>query len=394
MTTYESSANFEAGPSSANFLPHLNPVLPEKGYNVSEIGSARDAKEVVIRIPNIYPAFFPAKVTQNPYYSAEGRAKLDEWVSKILNYDEATKEDMVKANFGQIPAYFAPYAEESKHWTSVLWVYWEFVFDDRFDEGDLQKDVIAATKEVLGTLAIFEDDHPEISAEQDPVKHMFQKVWIHLKETSSLVLQKRYKEAIREYMLGLLKQVYYTSNTSNTDGTSIEDHIDLRRGTAGGQNASIIAEWASGIQLPEDVAKCQIIRDSQELVSDIIGLQNDVLSIKRDLSYSFKSNPIVKLCHQGYSLQAAVDEVGRALDDCYNRWDLNVQKLETMGWDSIVMAEVKRLLELHCFVCLGIVEWSFETGRYGLDRTDVCERGIIRIPAELAKAFMKRGDRL
>ena len=54
---------------------------------------------------------------------------------------------------------------------------WVFFFDDMFDEGHLREDPTAARDELQAHLAIHEDNHPDISADAHPIRHMYQVMW-------------------------------------------------------------------------------------------------------------------------------------------------------------------------------------------------------------------------
>jgi hypothetical protein len=63
-------------------------------------------------------------------------------------------------------------------------------FHAEFDEGDLKADSMKAAEEIIHTLAIMDDTHPPISIEENPIRHMFQTMWLSFKEVRHSVFCK------------------------------------------------------------------------------------------------------------------------------------------------------------------------------------------------------------
>ncbi|KAK6503884.1 hypothetical protein TWF481_008885 [Arthrobotrys musiformis] len=311
-------------------------------------------QELFIHLPNLFPSFLSTDAATNAHYTEAKAMEREEWVSTILNLNEKAKKKLASTKFGLLTAYWVPGAPEDRFWTFVIFTYWIFIFDDRFDEGDLHNDIIAAARENFETLAIFEENQPLIPADKDPLKHMFQRVWMHIK--AYLELQSRYKESVRRYMLGLLKQVYDTCNAP-TEDISIEQYLDCRRSAGALHITAVVSEWASGITVPECVAAHPVMWEFQDIIADICGMHNDMLSIKKDLVYGTESNLVIKLWRQDRSMQEAVDEAGRMLYDCYEKWRSKVNVLSVLGLDHTATKQAHRLLECYCYISSGMNEW-------------------------------------
>lgn len=52
-----------------------------------------------------------------------------------------------------------------------------FFVQTEFDEGFLARDVLKAAEEIISILAIFDDTHPFIPAEENGLRHLIQAVW-------------------------------------------------------------------------------------------------------------------------------------------------------------------------------------------------------------------------
>jgi hypothetical protein len=88
---------------------------------------------------------------------------------------------------------------------------WVFYFDDLFDEGDLREDPAAARDEVEAHLEIHNENYPDISCEDHPVRYMYQVIWRNIQKISSVGAQARYVQGMRHYFEGCIVQVdgYY-----------------------------------------------------------------------------------------------------------------------------------------------------------------------------------------
>ncbi|KAK6515972.1 hypothetical protein TWF281_004562 [Arthrobotrys megalospora] len=149
---------------------------PRSAHNGPE-----SSKEIVIQLPILFPPFLSTDALVNPHYDAV-KVDREEWASKILNLDA---RKIAKPNFTLISALWLPGISEEQLKFVVDFNHWIFFFDDRFDEGDLTSDFIAATREIFETLALFEENQALIPAEQDALKYMFQRIWLKVKTNSS-----------------------------------------------------------------------------------------------------------------------------------------------------------------------------------------------------------------
>ncbi|KAK6352037.1 hypothetical protein TWF718_005186 [Orbilia javanica] len=175
--------------SYSTLISRFDPSFLEEEFKGSKVGNPNiDAGDILLRLPNLFPISFPALRGTNKYYTEESRLKKVDWVSEIIGFDEKSKKDLADLKLALLCAYWAPDASEDRFWILNIFQDWIFIFDDQFDEGHLSNDAVAATRDVLDTLAIFEENHPHITAEQDPLKHMFQIVWNAIKSVRQMEL--------------------------------------------------------------------------------------------------------------------------------------------------------------------------------------------------------------
>jgi hypothetical protein len=67
------------------------------------------------------------------------------------------------------------------------------MYPSEFDEGHLKEDPVKAAEEIIHTLALMDDNHPVVTAEENPIRHVFQTTWYRIKSVSGLVLEERTK---------------------------------------------------------------------------------------------------------------------------------------------------------------------------------------------------------
>jgi hypothetical protein len=129
----------------------------------------------------------------------------------VLKLDEKSFARHRKAQVTLLAAGFVPDADANGFRIMCDFMEWVFYFDDLFDEGDLREDPAAARDEVEAHLEIHNDNYPDISAEDHPVRYMYQVIWKKIQAIASLGAQARYVQGMRHYFEGCIVQVdgYY-----------------------------------------------------------------------------------------------------------------------------------------------------------------------------------------
>ncbi|KAK8077969.1 hypothetical protein PG996_004139 [Apiospora saccharicola] len=274
-----------------------------------------------------------------------------------------------------------------------------WIANEEFDEGHLKDDVFQAANNIIQTLSVLDDNYPIISRDTDPMSHAFQVSWHSFKKRASPRLQHRYKQSfedMKHYMLGVLGQVH--ARQFDVAELSIPDYLDFR--TIGVMPCTALVEYALGIDLPDYVINHQSLTDCREVAIDLVllyvqqsphGLReltdfardNDILSYKKDMKQGEELSVIGVLQAQGWSLQSALDEAGRMLDACYQRWSSAVAALPS--WGSVLDRQVLEYLDGLRNIALGSLLWSFRTGRY-FDEEEgrrLRETRVLDVPAGL-----------
>ena len=146
---------------------------------------------------------------------------------------------------GLLAAGFAPDADAEGYRIMCDYMEWVLYFDDLFDEGNLREDPVAARDEVRAHLDIHNDDHLDISAEDHPVRYLYQVLWRKVKSISSLGARERYIQSMRHYFEGCIVQVdTYYWHTRGHASTTFDMFWRGRTHSIGCRPAQALLEYA------------------------------------------------------------------------------------------------------------------------------------------------------
>ncbi|KXJ93672.1 Presilphiperfolan-8-beta-ol synthase [Microdochium bolleyi] len=375
-TASSDSATRSSSParSDSSFLTAPTPLPADLGC-LNERG-----QQISVRIPDLFASVMGTENRVNPFYTIV-KARSDAYIARTLQLSEKTAYKTSKADFAFLTASWIPEATEAALYVIQLWQEWVFFFDDQFDEGHLSKDPLRAAEEVVNSLAVLDASYPVVNANDNPLAFLLQRVWLDFKKTASEEHQYRFKFYHKKYMIGLLRQV--KANVSNEDHTrqSMDSYIEYRRDTIGAEAPYVMMEWAYGLSLPTHVVSHPSLVTCCLAAIDITLLDNDILSLKKDLDYDVKHNAInVLRASKGHTIQQAIDEVSDMLDERYAAWHAAVDALPVSSWGPEIEAQVRKLLELYIRIPIGTLHWSFRSGRYfGDEGQEVRDTRIMNI---------------
>ncbi|RYP24797.1 hypothetical protein DL765_000343 [Monosporascus sp. GIB2] len=313
----------------------------------------RSPKERKVYVPDMFSSIMAVKPVVNPNYF-HVKPKADAWIARVYKAGEKWAARNSKVDLAYLASIWAPTCDEEALRMMVDWNHWVFLFDDQFDEGHLSRDLAAAQEEIDITMGILEDTQPRFSPEEYPIRHVFQTTWDRLKKNSSKDLQQHWKEMHRRFFDGLLEQVRVMQD-QRTFTRDVQEYMDMRRGTIGAYPAIALAEYAQGIDLPQEVLSHPTLEECMCVSADLVLLVNDILSYKKDLALGVEQNLIMLLTEQGLSTQQAVDRIGTMLDNCYKRWYKALADMPV--WGEEIDRQVLRFVDVCRNVALGNLYW-------------------------------------
>ncbi|KAK6505688.1 hypothetical protein TWF481_007581 [Arthrobotrys musiformis] len=329
---------------------------------------------ITVKIPDLFISIVGEPRQLNPNLTET--MATDAWSCKVLNLDEKMTKEWVEMKFPLLCASMVPDASFQPLQAFTEWVSWSIPFDDRVDGGDLANDLLGASEEMIESLAIMDDDYPDIAPEENGVRYMFQTLWKRVSKYAPPDERRRHIRLNRSYMTGLLHQVKFLNIKDRA--LTVDEYLAFRRPSSGMGPTCIFAEWSvtEKHKIPCEVVEHPSVEIFRDLVIDIVSIANDIYSSPKDIPNSEGANIISVLLRQGKTLQEAIDEAGQLVLDRYKVWEQAERDLPS--WGEEIDAVVRKLVKAYSDVCWGNMNWSFITSRYmGAEKEQARTTGIL-----------------
>ncbi|TLD09425.1 uncharacterized protein PgNI_07114 [Pyricularia grisea] len=356
-------------------MADIHPIVPYPSPEPSEMDISPISKpdcnyggnnSTTVMLPDLFVSIMSPSPRLNPFYESV-RPAANEWTKRLLKLDAKSYAKHQRVNFSKLASMWMPEADEEGLRVMVDWLTWVFYFDDLFDDGDLRDNPAAAQAEAEATLSLMSDVDHEVSPELHPLRYMFHTTWVRFRKYTdhSPALQNRYKKSMEEYINGILQQVDFSSFDASLDA---ELYLHFRRKSVGLRPCHALLEYACGIQIPDHVMAHPAIQECMAVSIDLVLLQNDILSYKKEQASNVIHNLIHIYRNQGMTAQEAFDQAGNLVVRAIRRWHL--AQLDLPIWGEHIDKEVQRYLQGFLDSCVGSLNWSFITGRYFGDQGD------------------------
>lgn len=148
---------------------------------------------------------------------------------------------------------------------------------------------------------------------------------------------------------------------------SIEQYLHRRMGTSAVGVCLAIQEYCFGMDLPDEVVKCEPMKKIWHETNMIISLMNDMLSIKKEIDNSQIDSLIPLLFTKTRSAQGALDEAAQMVKSAVDRFELAETELKALYATSPqILANVTDFVDGCKYACTGNASWSLSSGRYKL----------------------------
>ncbi|SCO85740.1 related to pentalenene synthase [Fusarium oxysporum] len=309
-----------------------------------------------VRIPDMFGSIMSATPMVNPHHS-KVKAAADAFIADYLKTEKHEAEKNRKADFCFCASAMASHADAEALRTMVDWLNWIFYFD----EGQLDRDPVAAEKEIRHTFAVLEDGAETLDREQYPMRYLFRTIWDRVKKRTSPDVQTQFKITHKRYLDGLLHQVEATRDGDGQPRTE-EGYIRIRRRTVGGYPCISLIDYAHNVNLSQEAFEHHSVQECIAVGCDLAWIHNDIVSYKKDVKSGIEHNIVTVLKKNGFTTQQAMDRAGELQDECYRRWYLALTSMPV--WGEATDREVLRYIEACHSFPLGDLLWSFQTGRY------------------------------
>ncbi|EKG10918.1 Terpenoid synthase [Macrophomina phaseolina MS6] len=224
-----------------------------------------------IRIPDMFASFMSAEPRLNPHY-AKVKQESEAWIEAVLHLEQKTAQRNSKADFTYLASLWIADADEEALRVVVDWLHWIFFFDDL---------------ECDATFATTDDSHPPVSAEEYPLRYVFQYNWYCFRKRASPELQERYRKSMKGYFDAVLGQVDVAAKSLKLD---VEAFMDFRRRSIGVFPTQELIEYADnpccdavladettaryahGIKLPQYVLHDKAVTELRRISADMTAL--------------------------------------------------------------------------------------------------------------------------
>ncbi|KAH8594605.1 isoprenoid synthase domain-containing protein [Bisporella sp. PMI_857] len=354
-----------------------NLPLSVSGY--SRDGDHVSTNRVTVTIPNLFVSFLANQPKLNPNYEVV-RGESVSWIQRMCDLDEQMTRKISKTDFSFFMAIVAPSADVTSLRTLCDWGNWVFPYDDMFDNENLKNEPKKAMDTMRSLLSIMHANENEATIDQAgrmSIIKVHDTIWARLKRKSPfgrrrptepeldsfayifLGVQRRFAETMTSYALGALQHV-----NDGFDGrvVSPEEMLSTRRQSAGVTPLFALIEYANKLTIPDYIFEHESIKQIEAISTDIVVLQNDVLSYYKEESEGVPYNVLVACRLAGQSAQEAFDTVGALLEKRYQ--DLDHALAGLPRWGEPIDTDIQRYIQGIQNIAVANVHWSFRSARY------------------------------
>ncbi|KAM0087322.1 (+)-eremophilene synthase [Fusarium odoratissimum] len=311
------------------------------------------------------------------------KAAADAFIADYLKMEKHEAEKNRKADFCFCASAMASHADAEALRTMVDWLNWIFYFD----EGQLDRDPVAAEKEIRHTFAVLEGGAETPDREQYPMRYLFRNIWDRVKKAGlpkELLYGALLSASVYRGLLLMFKRssrsrisdnwmVFYTRwrrhamemvnlerrrTTSECGGGLL---VDIHASVSLPEVNDALDSYAHNVNLPQEAFEHTSVQECIAVGCELAWIHNDIVSYKKDVKSGIEHNIVTVLKKNGFTTQQAMDRAGELQDECYRRWYLALTSMPV--WGEATDREVLRYIEACHSFPLGDLLWSFQTDR-------------------------------
>ncbi|KAH9478347.1 Sesquiterpene synthase Agr1 [Psilocybe cubensis] len=229
-----------------------------------------------------------------------------------------------------------------------------FHLDNLSDDMD-NRGTRTTADEVLNSLY-----HPHTWRSSARVGKMTRDYYKRLIRTASPGAQQRFIETFDFFFQSVTQQALDRAAGVIPD---LESYIALRRDTSGCKPCWALIEYASNLDIPDEVMEHPTILALGEAANDLVTWSNDIFSYNVEQSKGDTHNMIpVVMNQEGIDLQEAVDFVGNMCKQSIDRF--NEERRALPSWGPEIDRDVAIYVDGLANWIVGSLHWSFESERY------------------------------
>ncbi|KAH0436035.1 terpene synthase metal-binding domain protein [Colletotrichum camelliae] len=280
---------------------------------------------------------------------------------------------------------------------------WLFIWDDDAEVGDLASDFQAAqifrretVEYVRHCLRLDEVEYVTREPPESKIIAFFKVIGDAACEAYGIGMyfdghsdrlhdsDKRYLEH-REMLLRELEFFMKTSEVEqkrrlSRDLPSLEEYVETRMGTSAVNVTSFFNEYACKVSLPIKILADPYMKAVWDKTNIIVWATNDLLSLKKEVGQQTVDSIVPLLFHKFGSLDLAVSMVLETIEKAVEDFDYaSFILVERYSGDEALTSNLKTYINACRLNCTGNLNWSLQTGRYGVSKHTIAGGVMMRL---------------
>lgn len=195
------------------------------------------------------------------------------------------------------------------------------VWDDLFEDPQL-RDPGAVTALRRGLVAALHQD-PQAPGRSGAIATAWASAWPRLREGRTIEWQQRFLDSVEAWFEACEREAHHRINRYIP---TTADWLPLRNSTGGGDIFVAVMEVHQGWELPPTLRNHPVIRRLEELVSWVVLVENDLVSLDRDEADHVPYNLVRAIRHEtGCTRREAIEQVQREVSEKRARIDAMIR---------------------------------------------------------------------
>ncbi|KFA72343.1 hypothetical protein S40288_09327 [Stachybotrys chartarum IBT 40288] len=329
-------------------------------------------KGQTLRVPDLWRYFagWPAG-RANRHYPAPLQPRVDAAILRIAAA-QPLLERRLRDDLARLTALWYPDADEPAACALGLFAVWLFLWDDAVDanEGDLAGDYdraeawrAATLRTARAALGLGGDEAGALPS--DAISAALLEFGASFAASSAPAQRQRAYDEVALFVRCCAQEqdLRLRGRIPGYDA-----YLEMRIGTVAGQLLCALVPYANGLRpLAPAVAESAHARALERQVSIILGLSNDVLSLKKELSTDCVINVVAALLGPGRTLDQVVDEVCGKIADAARDFDAAGEDLlRAVGGDAEAVLAARKFIDGCRFIVTGTLDFTLTSPRYGI----------------------------
>ncbi|KAF5016961.1 hypothetical protein F66182_11193, partial [Fusarium sp. NRRL 66182] len=336
-----------------------------------------------LRIPNLYSLFGSWPKTK-PHLNGLYK-RLQPTVNgciKHLAEGHPPAANLKTEDLGRLVCLWYPKALLQQLKNLVIYTTWHVTWSDAVDSnaGHLSGDSEQARQLRRQTLRMTKDAlalAETRAGDKDSVSGVFRYLGKRLLKATVKDQRRRLYSEIQLFINSCEAEQTYRSAGRFPD---FESYMKMRIGTSGGRILCCFLPYVMRESFPALVSSAPEIEQMSTQVSILMGIMNDVLSLKKELLVECPINAITVAMEHGLTLDAAVDDLEERMQQAVKEFDEAGNRLsERTRFDRETQSFVFRYIQGCRSIVTGTLDFTLSSPRYGISEL-IQEDGSLRIP--------------